>query len=195
MRKRRIMKTANIDKSTSNIGVKQPQLVQGEKDGETEENSCRSCKQHEGQETTTHIDHDVAEEQKVINTKTFMVCETNKILQRSQSQEEAQDGETSTSKINLFAESLTHHEDLLEGEVTECEISSKQDITEKLSMAVSRMEQEIQQKGSIQLLVIDLLMWLQSTLDENNLFPENSSVNILDIVNAIPDKWMTAWKK
>ena len=32
-------------------------------------------------------------------------------------------------------------------------------------------------------------------MDENNLFLENSSVNILDILNTIPDKGMTAWKE
>ena len=32
-------------------------------------------------------------------------------------------------------------------------------------------------------------------LDKNSLFPENYNVNILDIVNMIPDKSMTALKE
>ena len=38
-------------------------------------------------------------------------------------------------------------------------------------------------------------MQIQSTLDKNSLFPENGNVNILDIVNMLPDKNMMVWKE
>ena len=41
------------------------------------------------------------------------------------------------------------------------------------------MEQEIHREDSIKVPAIDLIIRIQSALDENNLLPENSSVNIL----------------
>ena len=65
----------------------------------------------------------------------------------------------------------------------------------KLSIVVRNVEQEIRREDSVKVPAIDLLMRIQSALDENSLFLENSSVNILDIINTIPDKGMTAWKE
>ena len=39
------------------------------------------------------------------------------------------------------------------------------------------------------------MMRIQSALDEINLFPENNNVDILDIINTIPDKNATASKE
>ena len=42
---------------------------------------------------------------------------------------------------------------------------------------------------------IDLMLRIQAALDKCGLFPENSTVNILDIINMIPDKIAIAWKQ
>ena len=43
--------------------------------------------------------------------------------------------------------------------------------------------------------VIDLMLRIQAVLDEYGFFPENSTVNILDIINMISDKSAVAWKE
>ena len=85
-------------------------------------------------------------------------------------------------------------EDTSEEEMLNYKPGVKQSMIEKLNTMVLSMEQVVCQEISIKLPAIDLIMRIQSALDQNNLFPENSTVNILDIINTIPDKGMTAWK-
>ena len=42
---------------------------------------------------------------------------------------------------------------------------------------------------------IDLLLRIQAALDEHQIFPENTTVDILEIINRIPDKSALAWRE
>ena len=39
------------------------------------------------------------------------------------------------------------------------------------------------------------MLQIQAALDECNIFPENTTVDILDIIKMIPDKSALAWKE
>ena len=66
---------------------------------------------------------------------------------------------------------------------------------DKLTKAVSNLGSEISEEKSLKLPAIDLMLRIQAALDEYGSFPENSTVNILDIINMIPDKSAIAWKE
>ena len=42
---------------------------------------------------------------------------------------------------------------------------------------------------------IDLMLRIQAALDECNVFPEHTTVSILNIINMIPDKSVLTWKE
>ena len=71
----------------------------------------------------------------------------------------------------------------------------KLNMQEKLIKATNKLGGEVESEESIQVLGIGLLLRIQAALDERQIFPENSTVNILDIINKIPDKNTTAWQE
>ena len=71
----------------------------------------------------------------------------------------------------------------------------KFNMQEKLIKATNKLGGKVESKESIQVLTIGLLLRIQAALDERQIFPENSTVNILDIINKIPDKNTTMWQE
>ena len=68
-------------------------------------------------------------------------------------------------------------------------------MVDKLTKEVNNLVSEIRKEESLKIPAIELMLRIQSVLDECNLFPENTAVNILDIINMIPDKSVLAWKE
>ena len=66
---------------------------------------------------------------------------------------------------------------------------------EKLTNAVNNLGSEVSKEKSLKLPAIDLMLRKQAALDECGSFPENSTANILDIINMIPDKSAVAWEE
>ena len=66
---------------------------------------------------------------------------------------------------------------------------------EKLIKATNELVGEVESEENIRVLGIGLLLRIQAALDERQIFPENSTINILDIINKIPDKNATTWQE
>ena len=71
----------------------------------------------------------------------------------------------------------------------------KLNMQEKLIKATNELGGEVESEENIQIPAIGLLLRIQAALDERQIFPKNSTVNILDIINKIPDKNATAWQE
>ena len=71
----------------------------------------------------------------------------------------------------------------------------KLNMQEKLIKATKELGGEVESGENIQIPGIGLLLRIQAALDEQQIFPKNSTVNILDIINKIPDKNATAWQE
>ena len=71
----------------------------------------------------------------------------------------------------------------------------KINMREKLIKATNKLGGEVKSEENIQVPAIGLLLRIQAALDERWIFPENSTVNILDIINKIPDKSETMWQE
>ena len=71
----------------------------------------------------------------------------------------------------------------------------KFNMQEKLIKATNELGGEVESEESIQVPAIGLLLRIQVALDERQIFPKNSTVNILDIINKIPDENATRGKK
>ena len=71
----------------------------------------------------------------------------------------------------------------------------RMNMVDKLVKAASDLGNEVKNEENIKIPAIDLLLWIQAALDERNVFPENTTVDILDIINRIPDKNTLAWQE
>ena len=71
----------------------------------------------------------------------------------------------------------------------------RMNILDKLVKVVSNLGNEVKNEENIKIPAIGLMLWIQAALDERNVFPENTTVDILDIINRIPDKSVLAWKE
>ena len=84
-------------------------------------------------------------------------------------------------------------------EIMEEELMESQPVmmtmVDKLAKVVIYLGSEIRKEESLKIPAVDLMLQIQSALDECNLFPENTTVDILDIINMIPDKSVVAWKE
>ena len=96
---------------------------------------------------------------------------------------------TTSSSTRNIADS----EDILEEEIMNLELRMQSSMVERLTKAVKNMEQEFQQDDNLKVPEIDLMIRIQVVLDENNLFPENNSIDILYIISTIADKTAAAW--
>ena len=68
-------------------------------------------------------------------------------------------------------------------------------MVDKLVKAASNLGNEVKNEENIKIPAIDLLLRIQAALDEHQVFPENTTVNIQDIINRIPDKSALAWQE
>ena len=96
---------------------------------------------------------------------------------------------------SLPVEGMVEDEDILEEESIKSQPRIQLTMVERLTKTVKNFENEIKHEKSLKVPAIDLILRIQSALDECGLFPENNTVDILDIVNMIPDKSTVAWKE
>ena len=71
----------------------------------------------------------------------------------------------------------------------------RMNMVDKLVKVVSNLGNKVKNEENIKIPAIDLMLRIQAALDECNVFPESTTVNILDIINRIPDKSVLAWKE
>ena len=71
----------------------------------------------------------------------------------------------------------------------------RMNMVDQLVKVVSNLGNKVKNEENIKIPAIDLMLWIQAALDEYNVFPENTTVDILDIINRIPDKSALAWKE
>ena len=69
----------------------------------------------------------------------------------------------------------------------------RMNMVDKLIKTASNLGNKVKNEENIKIPAIDLLLRIQVALDECNVFPENTTVDILDIINRIPDKSALAW--
>ena len=60
---------------------------------------------------------------------------------------------------------------------------SRINMVDKLVKAAGNLGNEVRNEENIIIPAIDLLLWIQAALDEHQVFPENTTVNILEIIN------------
>ena len=68
-------------------------------------------------------------------------------------------------------------------------------MVDKLAKVVNNLGIEIKKEESLKILAIDLMLRIQVALNECGVFPENSTEDILDIINMIPNKDVIAWNE
>ena len=71
----------------------------------------------------------------------------------------------------------------------------RMNMVDKLEKAASNLRNKVKNEENIKIPAIVLLLWIQAALDERNVFPENTTVDILDIINRIPDKSALVWQE
>ena len=71
----------------------------------------------------------------------------------------------------------------------------RMNMVDKLVKAASNLGNEVRNEENIKIPAIDLLLQIQAALDECHVFPENTTIDILDIINRIPDKSVLAWQE
>ena len=67
-------------------------------------------------------------------------------------------------------------------------------MVDKLKKAISNSRNEIKKEERLKILATDLILRIQVALDECNYLQKTLNVDILDIINRIPDKSALAWK-
>ena len=121
-------------------------------------------------------------------------CEIGKSSLKSHKKEQFID-DNKAIPTSLSTGNIVDSKDISEEEITNFEMRMQLSMVEKLTKAVKNMEQEICQENYLKVPAIDLIIKIQSALDENKLFPENNNVDILDIICTIPDKSAAAWRE
>ena len=99
-----------------------------------------------------------------------------------------------TTVIPSMSQPVMEDKEILEGEPMGSQLVMST-MVDKLTKAVNNLRSKIKKEKSMKIPAIDLMLRIQSALNECDLFPENTTVNILDIINMIPDKSLVAWKK
>ena len=72
---------------------------------------------------------------------------------------------------------------------------SRINMLDKLIKVANNLGNKIMNEENIKIPAIDLLLRIQAALDEHEIFPENTTINILEIINRIPDKSALAWQE
>ena len=75
------------------------------------------------------------------------------------------------------------------------ERTSRINMVDKLVQAANNLENEVRNEENIKIPAIDLLLWIQAALDEHQVFPENNTIDILEIINRLPDKSALVWQE
>ena len=117
-----------------------------------------------------------------------------KISENSQKLHETKKLVENIAVIPLPSQPVMKHEEISEEELMESQLVMMT-MVEKLAKAVNNLGNEIRKEESLKIPAIVLILRIQAPLDECNLFPENTTVDILYIINIIPDKSALAWKE
>ena len=70
---------------------------------------------------------------------------------------------------------------------------SRINMSDKLIKVANNLGNEIMNEENIKIPAVDLLLRIQAVLDKHEIFPVNTKVDILEIINRIPDKSALAW--
>ena len=100
-----------------------------------------------------------------------------------------------TTAIPSTSSPVVEYEDVSEEEAMRSQLVIPLTMVDKLTKTVNNLGSEIRKEKSLKVPAIDLMLRIQAALDKFGLFPENNTVDILDIINMIPDKSMVAWKE
>ena len=68
-------------------------------------------------------------------------------------------------------------------------------MVDKLVKGASNLGNKVKNEENIKIPAIDLLLRIQVAIYDHQVFPENTTINILDIINRIPDKSALAWQE
>ena len=72
---------------------------------------------------------------------------------------------------------------------------SRINMVDKLVKAANNLRNKVRNEENIKIPAIDLLLRIQAALDKHQVFPENTTVDILEIINTRPDKSALAWQE
>ena len=75
------------------------------------------------------------------------------------------------------------------------ELTLRINMVDKLVQAANNLENEVRNEENIKIPAIDLLLRIQAALDKHQVFHENNTIDILEIINRIPDKSALAWQE
>ena len=100
-----------------------------------------------------------------------------------------------TTIVPLTSSPVVEDEDILEEEAMRNQPVIPLTMVDKLTKMVKNLGSEISKEKTLKVPAIDLMLRIQAVLDECGSFPENNTVNILDIINMITDKSVVAWKE
>ena len=65
---------------------------------------------------------------------------------------------------------------------------SRINMSDKLIKVVNNLGNKIMNEENIKIPAVDLLLRIQAALDKHQIFPENTTIDILEIINRILDK-------
>ena len=71
----------------------------------------------------------------------------------------------------------------------------RMNMVDKLVKVASNLGNEVKNKENIKIPALDLMLRIQAAPNERNVFPEYTTIYILDIINRIPDKSALVWKE
>ena len=124
----------------------------------------------------------------------LMSGDNHRISENSQKSHEMKKLVEDIAVILLTSQPVMKDEEILEEEPMESQ-PVRMTMVDKLANAVNNLGKEIKNEESLKIPAIDLMLQIQAACDECNLFPKNTTVDILDIMNMIPDKSVLAWKE
>ena len=121
--------------------------------------------------------------------------EGHKIGENSQKSHGTKEVVGGTTIVPLTSSPVVEDEDILEEEPMRNQPVIPLTMVDKLTKTVNNLGSEISKEKTLKVPVIHLMLRFQAALDKCRSFPENNTVNILDIINMIPDKSAVAWKE
>ena len=116
------------------------------------------------------------------------------ISENSQKSQETIDRVENIAVTPLMSQQMIESDEIPVEEPIESQ-SVRMDMRDKLVKAVSNLGNKVTNGENLKIPAIDLMLQIQAALDECKVFPENTTVDILDITNRIPDKSALAWKE
>ena len=123
-----------------------------------------------------------------------MSRDTEGFSEKSQKSQESIKQVETAAVTPSTSQQMTGGDGISEEETIESQ-SVRLNMMDKLEKAVGNLGNEVRSEEDLRMPAIDLMMRIKVALDEQKVFPENTTVNILDIINEIPDKSALAWRE